>query len=353
VLNVDPGLSVWTALALASMVALLFILARVRYLSIFKLAGRPADSAAADCMVIIPARDEEFSIGRAVNSLPHDSVIVVDDHSEDRTVEVARKAGAGVLQAPELAPGAVGKANACMAGARLLKSKWVLFTDADTWFEPGFLPAVVSAAEASGVAFLSIYLRPEWRTWKDALLFPYAQALFFCGVSPKSDPTSIFNGQCLLMRRDAYEFVGAHAAVMNTLTDDVKLAALARRHRLDFATVRAEGMGHVQFREPAQTIARGAFRFMAVSGTMGLTLVSAALLMALWLPVATWLYLDGEPYISAALVLWPVLLLLPWYRNPVLALAAPVAVYATLPALGAGLIAALTGGRVDWKRREV
>src|SRR5208282_2219346 len=97
-----------------------------------------------DCMVVIPARNEEAVIGRAVRSLPPDTVIVVDDHSRDRTAEVAREAGAGVLPAPDLPRNGIGKSNACAAGARALTSRWVLFTDADTWFEPGFLDAAVA-----------------------------------------------------------------------------------------------------------------------------------------------------------------------------------------------------------------
>ena len=41
------------------------------------------------------------NIGAAVRSLPPDSVIVVDDFSEDKTAEEARDAGAGVLPAPQ------------------------------------------------------------------------------------------------------------------------------------------------------------------------------------------------------------------------------------------------------------
>ncbi len=47
-------------------------------------------------MVVIPARNEEGNIGAAVRSLPPDSVIVVDDFSDDKTAEEARAAGAGV-----------------------------------------------------------------------------------------------------------------------------------------------------------------------------------------------------------------------------------------------------------------
>src|SRR6202030_4027148 len=101
-----------------------------------------------DCMVVIPARNEEARIARAVGTLPHDTVIVVDDHSEDSTAETARKAGAGVLPAPKLSPGMPGKSNACLAGARVLTSRWILFADADTWYERGFLESAVAAAEA-------------------------------------------------------------------------------------------------------------------------------------------------------------------------------------------------------------
>jgi hypothetical protein len=39
----------------------------------------------------------------------------------------------------------------------------VRFTDADTWFEPEFLDAVVGSAEARGLSLLSIYLDPDHR----------------------------------------------------------------------------------------------------------------------------------------------------------------------------------------------
>ena len=98
----------------------------------------PAGETPPDCMVVIPARNEEGVVGDAVKSFPPDTVIVVDDRSTDRTAEEAREAGAGVLEAPPLAKGALGKANACMAGARILTSRWILFADADTRYQKEF-----------------------------------------------------------------------------------------------------------------------------------------------------------------------------------------------------------------------
>src|SRR5580765_4475669 len=107
---------------------------RISHLGLTPLAPPAQDPPPRDCMVVIPARNEEDVIERAVSSLPHDTVIVVDDRSTDSTADRARKAGAGVLPAPDLPRNAYGKSNACIAGARPLRSKWILFADADTWF---------------------------------------------------------------------------------------------------------------------------------------------------------------------------------------------------------------------------
>lgn len=342
----------WAALAAAIVMSAFFGVARVRYLGIPKLRGGAGDQVP-NCMVLIPARNEESLIGRAVRSLPHDSVIVVDDHSEDGTAEVARKAGAGVLPAPELPRSAIGKANACLAGARILTSKWILFADADTCFEAGFLGAAVACAEASELALVSFYLRPEFANFASAALGPYARALFFCGVSPGAEPESIFNGQCILARRDAYEFIGGHAAVLNTLTDDLKLAALARRHRLRFGSARAEDWGQVRWQETGQTVRRGAFRFLALSSWMGIAIVAAAVSAAAWLPILVWLLLARDRAAAAAFAILPMALLAPWAGNLWRAILAPAAIYAILPSIAGGLTGALGGRKAAWKGREI
>lgn len=347
------GSDIWAAVAVALIFCGFMIVARLRYQSLNQLPSIANQSDPPDCMVIVPARNEEAIIERVVKSLPHDTVIVVDDHSEDGTKEVARKAGAGVMPAPALVRGAVGKPNACLAGARALTSKWILFADADTWFEPGFLNAAVACAEASGLAFLSFYPRLECEGLAESILAPYAEALFFCGVSPKQDPVSVFNGQCILVRREAYEFLGAHSAVLNTMVEDVKLANLARRHRLQFGTVRAERLAHMRLRDPADSFHRGAFRFMILSSWMGVMVMIAGSLAALWLPVLAWLLLSGEIIAAGMFAIMPVILTLPWYRNPLRALAAPLAIYGMLFILWGGLLGALSGSPVEWKGRTV
>ena len=63
--------------------------------------------------VIIPALNEEASIGRVIREIPEfvDQVVVVDNDSTDATRDVAEKAGARVIQEPRK-----GYGRACLTG---------------------------------------------------------------------------------------------------------------------------------------------------------------------------------------------------------------------------------------------
>ena len=82
--------------------------------------------------VIIPAFNEEKSIGKVVSDIPRDlveHVIVVNNNSNDNTVEVAKSAGAIVLDEPRR-----GYGWACLRGiekSRELKTDIVVFMDGD------------------------------------------------------------------------------------------------------------------------------------------------------------------------------------------------------------------------------
>jgi len=347
----DPGWSGWFALSFAVLVCLELARALWNFRSIPRL--KPvAGSKPPDLMTVIPARDEERVIARAVASLPHDSVIVVDDHSADGTAEAARKAGAGVIQAPALPRGAVGKSHACMAGAKTLESRWILFADADTWFEKGFLDAAVAAAEARELAFLSIHLETRPRSWRDALVAPLVQALYYASIRPRADPAGAFDGQCVLVRRDAYEFAGGHGAILNSIADGLKLAGLAARHRLKFGAARSGRLGHAEFRDAARSMRRRGYRLLLLEGAsaaMSIVFVSA---LAWWPLSAVWAGIDGGWSMTAPLIVAPMLFALPWYRSLALLLM-PLAVCDLAASTWSGLVSALGGGGIEWKGRRV
>ncbi|HSL59013.1 MAG TPA: glycosyltransferase, partial [Acidimicrobiales bacterium] len=103
----------------------------------------PEDLAAAKgdqrVSVCIPARDEEATVGLIVarirkdlvDSVPLvDEVLVIDDHSRDRTAEVAAAAGARVVSAAEVLPGV---ADGPGKGEALWKSLWAAEGDLVAW----------------------------------------------------------------------------------------------------------------------------------------------------------------------------------------------------------------------------
>lgn len=102
--------------------------------------------------VIIPARDEEVSIGSMVLKTKKyaDHVIVVDDGSIDDTAEIARIAGAEVIRHPKNK----GKGEAIKTGfyaAFNNGTKIIVTIDADGQHDPDEIPKVVAPISSLGV----------------------------------------------------------------------------------------------------------------------------------------------------------------------------------------------------------
>jgi glycosyltransferase involved in cell wall biosynthesis len=81
--------------------------------------------------IVIPAKNEAGAIGNAVagarNAHPDAELIVVDDGSSDDTADVARNAGARVVQHPE----SLGNGAAVKSGARAASGDIIAFMDGD------------------------------------------------------------------------------------------------------------------------------------------------------------------------------------------------------------------------------
>ncbi len=198
--------------------------------------------------VIIPARNEERNLPVCLESLLlQDSslfplgteweLIVVDDHSTDRTLAIASEAatqheGVRVLDAPPLADtqgGFTGKTNACWFGAQYARGRWLLFTDADTMHEPNDLRHALHEAEKYKAALLSYSPRQIVSGIVQRALMPliFSELASVYPPNEVNDPdkrTAAANGQFLLVERGAYFSAGGHRAVGGSVLEDVDLA---------------------------------------------------------------------------------------------------------------------------------
>lgn len=199
--------------------------------------------------VIIPARNEEQSLGECLQSLVAQSenvfelgrdweLIVVDDHSTDRTAEIARSfQGVTVMEAAKLEKGWTGKNNATWTAARRARGRWILFTDADTIHEPGDLHRAMHEATRHKSGVLSYSPRQLVSGFWQRTLMPLVFSELALAYPPAdvSDPNkrvAAANGQFLLVEREAYRRLGGHPSVADRVLEDVELAFLAKRRRL-------------------------------------------------------------------------------------------------------------------------
>lgn len=260
--------------------------------------------------VMVPARNEEDCLGACLQSLVSQSeeifalgrdweLMVVDDHSTDRTAQIARSfAGITLIEAGKLEPGWTGKANALWTGAKRARGRWLLFTDADTIHEPGNLRRAMHEAVRHKVGMLSYSPRQMVSGLAQRSLMPLVFSELALAYPPArvSDPSqriAAANGQFLLVEREAYRRLGGHAAVRDKVLEDVELAFLAKRRNVG-----------LRFRYADDALAARMYRSMAamIEGwTKNLALLfDNSLAMALWRALDFFL-LFGLPLLAVEL----------------------------------------------------
>src|SRR6202521_5353035 len=205
---------------------------------VYLMDGSPPD-AIPEISIIVPARNEEATLGDCLASLIAQTgvafeIIMVDDGSSDRTREMAQSfAKVQVISAGPLPDGWTGKNHAVIAGAKEARAQWLLFTDADTVHLPGSLARALAEAKREGADLLSYSPEQVAVTFAERAVMP----VIFAELASQYPPQKVreqnagivaANGQYLLVRREAYDAVGGHAAVATEILEDVALARLFR-----------------------------------------------------------------------------------------------------------------------------
>jgi chlorobactene glucosyltransferase len=190
--------------------------------------------------VLIPARNEERSIGIALSTLAEQDygnfeVVILDDNSDDATVAIAsqwitRDRRFRIIKGSPLPEGWVGKSFACHQLFREARGRLLLFVDADTVHARHSLSAGVAELQRSGADLLTAIPRQRTETFWEHTLLPLLHFMTFAFLPMplvslvRDERLAMANGQYMLWKREAYQAVGGHEAVKAAMVEDVWLA---------------------------------------------------------------------------------------------------------------------------------
>lgn len=190
--------------------------------------------------ILVPARNEERNIANCVHSLlaqdyPSFEIIVYDDQSTDATLaileQIARKQPRlKVMEGTPLPEGMVGKGWACAQLARQARADLLLFTDADTLHQPQALRIIVTALIGEKADLLTGFPRQELHSWGERLLVPFFSWALYCfnplGLAYRLRIPALSSaiGQMMLFRQEAYQAIGGHERVADSIIEDLMLA---------------------------------------------------------------------------------------------------------------------------------
>lgn len=225
-------------------------------LSIRRLSGnRPRQTRLPPVSVLVPARNEERDIEAAVGSLiaqeyPDLEVIVVDDRSTDATAAILARLSESsprlrVIRGEEPPPGWLGKPHALWQAYRAASGELLLFVDADVRYGPRAVDDAVRFLESDRADLLALLPRLEARGFWENVLMPYLLVSIFFGPGWLAERDrfrwiAAGGGAGNLVRRRAYESAGGHAAIRDSVIDDIRLALTLKRAGFRVRIARAE-----------------------------------------------------------------------------------------------------------------
>lgn len=186
--------------------------------------------------IIIPARNEENNLPVLLNSLNNQTlkpfeVLVIDDDSDDRTVEVAEEWGARVIRFPKNSMDWVGKSAACYYGAKVAQGDLFFFLDADIFLaKSSSLEEIVSEFYANNIKEVSVLSIQPYHVIKK--LYENLSVVFnilvlagmnrFSILEKRLQPAGAF-GPSLFIDRKTYFNIGGHKKVQDSIMENIDL----------------------------------------------------------------------------------------------------------------------------------
>lgn len=195
--------------------------------------------------IIIPARNEEKNLKILLKSLTSQileniEVIVINDHSTDKTKDVCLKYGIKVIDAKPLPDGWTGKNWACYQGANSASNEILFFCDADTEFEKYGLFKLIYEYEKFNINdkfVLSVApfhkIQKFYETF--SLIFNIIMVSTVGDFSLINTNIGLF-GQTLMISKKNYFLIGGHEIVRDKILENLYLSKILSENGYELLT---------------------------------------------------------------------------------------------------------------------
>ncbi len=205
--------------------------------------------------VLVPMRNEERNVKSLIASLKNSTYsnsefIILNDQSTDQTQQLLEKEVGDddrftLLQGKELPAGWVGKVHACHQLQKSAAGDFLIFLDADIKFSPQAIEQSLALLQKTNSKSLSGFPAFEVSPFLSKLLVPMQHFVVFFHLPlflanyAKFPAATAAHGAWMLFDRKAYDDIGGHRSVYNSLVEDVHISREIKKagHRMLLANI--------------------------------------------------------------------------------------------------------------------
>ncbi|ANU22142.1 glycosyltransferase [Planococcus donghaensis] len=196
--------------------------------------------------VLVPMRNEERNVATLIKSLKNSTYrqlefIILNDQSTDGTQQALTQEIAGdsrfkIIMGQKLPEDWVGKVHACHQLQQEASGEYLLFVDADVRFRPKAIEQSLVLLQRKRAQLLTGFPAFDVSPFLSKLLVPMLHfvVLFhlpvFLANHTKFKAATAANGMWMMFESSSYRKIGGHAAVYNSLVEDVHIARKIKEH---------------------------------------------------------------------------------------------------------------------------